>query len=572
MRRNTIILISLALILGIKFWPKKASQNDKEKVLHLAMETRIQGLDPVVSTNMYETRVIAKVYEGLLEYHYWKRPFELTTNLAVAMPIISEDGLTYTFTLKPAVYFQDNACFPNGKGREITAKDFVYSFKRIADPAVQSPYFSELEPIIKGMDAFRTQLQQHKGDYSIPMEGVQALDNYTLRFTLTKPSTLFLHFLAQPFAYVVPSEAVAYYGADFINHPVGTGPFTLGQFSPQDNKIILAKNKHFRDKFFPTVTAEEPDLADLAEASGKKLPFVDTIIYHTLPEPQPRWLQFKEKKIDCLNLVTAYLPDVFKHKQFNPALHQAGIKLLAENGGLVGYIGFNCCQKPLDNIKLRQAISLAFDRAAFKKTFREDLGEIVHSFIPNSFVGYSETFTNPYAICDIEKAKQYLAEAGYPGGQGLPILTVICSDNQKIQLDFFDQCMRKIGIKVEVQPCIFSELVNKLNKGNYMLAVLSEQFDYPDAAAVFNLLRNPHRSGMTIIDQKFNQLYDIYTQKMLDPAEKASGYAQLNALATELTPALLLPSFPNYVLINKRVKYYRPSPYNFGMEQYIDVA
>ncbi|MDD9139833.1 MAG: ABC transporter substrate-binding protein [Candidatus Cardinium sp.] len=568
MRRNTIILISLALILGIKFWPKRASQNDKEKVLHLAMERRIQGLDPAATIDICEVRVLAKAYEGLLEYHYWKRPFELTPNLAVAIPTPSADGLTYTFTLKPAVYFHDNACFPNGKGREITAKDFVYSFKRIADPAVQSPYFSELEPIIKGMEAFRTQLQQHKGDYSIPLEGVQALDNYTLQFTLNKSSTLFLHFLAQHFTCVVPQEAVAYYGADFVSHPVGTGPFTLEQFSSQNNKIILTKNRHFRDKFFPFVTAEEPDLV---EASGKQLPFVDKIIYHTLIEEQPRWLQFKEKKIDCINVVDEYLPSVFTHKQFNPALHQAGIKLLTTNRGFLSYIGFNCCQKPLDNLKLRQAISLAFDRATFNKIFREDLGEIVHSFIPDSFIGYNETFTNPYAIYDIEKAKQYLAEAGYPGGQGLPILTISGLEHKKAQLDFFDQCMRKIGIKVEVQPYIFSELKEKLYKGNYMLVALHEYFDYPDAAAVFNIIRNPYRGAMILRDQKFNQLYDEAIQ-VLDPATQAIGYAQLNALATELTPALLFPSLPEYVLVNKRVKYYRPCPYNFGMEQYVDVA
>jgi len=106
----------------------------------------------------------------------------------------------------------------------------------------------------------------------VALTGIKALDDHTLQFKLTHPYPQFLYALAMPPCFVVPHEAVKKYGLEFTNYPVGTGPFTLGYFNPQDTKITYRKNAHFRDKFFPSEAAEEYKhlLADAGKKEGKK--------------------------------------------------------------------------------------------------------------------------------------------------------------------------------------------------------------------------------------------------------------------------------------------------------------
>lgn len=564
------IFLGALLALTIKFWPKRESTKNYEKELHLALIDSADNMDPAASESLYSAKLTAKVYEGLLEYHYLKRPTELIPNLAEAMPTISTDGLTYTFSIKKGVFFHENACFPDGKRRELTAEDFVYSFKRIADPAVRSPYFSVFADYIKGIKIFNKHITAHKGNYNYPIEGIQALDRYTLQFTLTTKFPIFLHYLTGNFASVVAKEAVAYYGDAFINHPVGTGPFTLDCFNPQSNKIVFLRNKNFREKYYPREAS--PPLQYLLGPAGQRIPFLDKITYHAIYEEQPRWLQFKEKKIDCIKVEKSYVKQVFESGQLKQELKQQGISLFEEVQSSITFIGINCLKKPLDNKKLRQAMSLAFDRDTYNKLFSDGLGTTHPSFISSSLAGHSTSLVNPYGTYDIAKAKQYLVAAGYPGGKGLPTLTVdtYISTANKLSLEFFGKCMAKIGIKIEIEQSIFPTLLNKLSKQDYFMSSLSWGADYPDAAYFFCNLQLKRGHGITMEDQVFNELCDESVQ-MVDSPEKVAAYEKLNVMALEITPAFLTPLIPEYALTHKRVKNYVVDLYSHGVEQYLDV-
>ena len=138
-----------------------------QKVLNLQSIAKVKGLDPARTDDKYSGRESARIYEGLLEYHYLKRPFTLQPNLAESLPTVSEDGFTYTFKIKKGVLFQDNACFPGGKGRELVAADFVYSFKRVADPKTQSTGWWVMQSKIEGLDEWRdAQAKKGTSDYS----------------------------------------------------------------------------------------------------------------------------------------------------------------------------------------------------------------------------------------------------------------------------------------------------------------------------------------------------------------------------------------------------------------------
>ena len=127
-------IISILMIMALSIFSACSKKQDlTEKVLNITAPSDIKGFDPIMSGDVGSAAQIAKVYEGLLSYHWLKIPFELVPNLAEEMPTVSKDGMTYTFKVRKGVLFQDDMAFPNGKGRELDAHDFVYSIKRLAD-------------------------------------------------------------------------------------------------------------------------------------------------------------------------------------------------------------------------------------------------------------------------------------------------------------------------------------------------------------------------------------------------------------------------------------------------------
>ena len=456
------VLIILAVWLYARSVRVPQSQN--EKVLVIASEARIKGFDPAQVDDSYSSREVTKVYEGLLAYHYLKRPHELVPNLAVSLPTVSEDGCVYTFTLQEGVRFHDNACFPSGQGRELVAEDFVYAMKRVADPKVRSSWFSVVAGKIKGLDAWRDKYTDTAHtDYSEAVEGLKVLDKYSLQFTLTQPWPQFLYILAMNFCCVVPREAVQYYGEAFLNNPVGTGPFTMEAFNPQLNKLVYYKNPTFRDKRFPSEASEE--YQHLLADAGKKLPLVDKIITHIIPEEQPRWLKFQQGTLDVADIASDNIAlEVIRGNTIVPQLQEKGVQLCLEQAPVTGFFAINSgCEPFKDNVELRRALSLAFDGQRYNELFFNGNAVSAQSIIPPGFSGYQKDYVNPYRQYDLAKAKQQLAAAGYPEGKGLPVITLDVNTNtkQKQQCEFFQKCMEAIGVKFKVVPNIFPELLKK---------------------------------------------------------------------------------------------------------------
>ena len=134
--KSLVIFILAIVFIGCT----KEHQFDARE-LHLISPEKIAGLDPIHASDRYSGLEVGKVYEGLFEFHPLKRPYELMPNLAEALPQVAKDGLTYTFKIKEGVLFHDSPAFPEGKGRELEARDFIYSFKRLADPKLMSKGF-----------------------------------------------------------------------------------------------------------------------------------------------------------------------------------------------------------------------------------------------------------------------------------------------------------------------------------------------------------------------------------------------------------------------------------------------
>ena len=577
--KNSIRLGVLVLIvLAIWFYTKRVHtpQDQNEKVLITANEAEIKGFDPAQADDFYSTREIAKVYDGLLEYHYLKRPYKLVPNLATAMPTVSADGCVYTFTIKEGVKFHDNACFPGGKGRTLVAEDFVYTIKRVADTKVHSSWFSLLAGKIKGLDAWRHKYTEAaQADYTEAVEGVKAVDQHTLQLTLTQPWPQFLYILTMNFCYVVPHEAVQYYGAEFLNHPVGTGPFTLQAFKPQLNKLVYHKNPTFRDKRFPNEAAEvyQHLLAD----AGKKLPLVDKIITHILPEEQPRWLKFQQGTIDVVNVAGDNIAlEVVRGDGLTPQLQEKGIQLFLEPEQSTSFFMINNNHVLFkDNIQLRQALSIAFDRQRYNELFHNGTAVLAQSIVPPGLSGYQKDYINPYNTYDLVKAKQLLAAAGFPEGKGLPtiILDVNATTSNRQKGEFFQKCMERIGVTIKVVPNIFPELIKKINQKKTMMHALSWSSDYPDAENFLQLFYKSDQNvgvGANFNNAAYNTLYEQAASMQPSDARTAL-YEQLNRMVAEHVPAIYSVHQAHPVLYHGWIKNYLWSDCCYGTEQYLNI-
>lgn len=578
MNKLTLVPILLAALLSLVSCTKKEELN--EKVLNIAVGSEVKGMDPIYANDMYSSNETARVYESLLEYHYLKRPYALTPNLAEAMPEVSNNGLTYTFKIKKGVMFHDDKAFPAGKGRELVAQDFVYSIKRLADPKLQGLGWWTIDGKVKGLNEWRdANAKADKVDYDQEVEGLKALDSHTLQFTLVKPFPQFLYALAMTFTSAVAKEVVEFYGNEFLNHPVGTGPFILPEFK-QTNRIEYTKNPNFREKTFPCDASE--DFAAVAkEYCGKKLPLVEKVVVNIIKEDQPRWLNFQKGNLDFIaipkdNFDAAVTPT----NELANDLATKGIQLLIEPSLDVTYTAFNHDLDVFKNKKLRQAMSLAYDVSTSNKLFYNNRALPAQSVVPPGIAGNIKGYESPYRGYgkpeQIEQAKKLLAEAGYPEGKGLKEFTYDCpSSTVSRQIgEYFKQQMAQIGVKIKVVQNTWPELQKKIDKRQVELWGIAWGADYPDAENFLQLLYGPNRvpgaNGSGYDNADFNRLY-ASASVMQDTPERTALYEKMTRMAAEEMPWIYGVHRQSYVLKHAWLKNYVITDFDAGTAQYLDV-
>ncbi len=569
------ILTLAALIFGLSACKKDEVTN--EKVLNLGVPSEVKGLDPIYANDLYSSNEVARIYEGLLEYNYLKRPYTLVPNLAEAMPTVSEDGLTYTFKIKQGVVFQDDAAFPNGKGRELVAEDFVYSIKRLADPKLQGLGWWLLEGKIAGLDEWRdANANNDTVDYNAEVEGLKATDRYTLQFKLKKNFPQFLYALAMPFTFAVAKEVVSHYGQEFLNHPVGTGPYMLPVFN-QSTRFEYLRNPTFREKLFPSDDVSPEYEAIAKEYKGKKVPFIDKVIVNIMKESQPRWLNFQKGRLDYIgvpkdNFSSAITPS----KDLSDDLKSKGIILEITPSLDVTYTAFNHDLDLFKNVKLRRAMSLAYDVNESNRLFYNGTALPAQSAVPPGIAGHIPGYVSPYRGPNVEEAKKLLAEAGYPEGKGLKEIVYSCpSSTESRQIgEFFKKQMAQIGINIKVETSPWPEFQSKITKRQVELYGIAWGADYPDAENFLQLLYGPNKSpganGSHFDNPEFNRLFKT-ASVMQDSPERTALYEKMTRLAAEEAPWIYGVHRQSYLLKQGWLKNYIPTDFDSGIVQYLDI-
>ena len=571
MRKQVLSLIAV-MVLAIGCQKQGGEQ---EKILNFPVSAKIKGMDPIYANDMYSGNAVARIYEGLLSYHYLKRPYTLEPNLASEMPTIKDNGLTYVLKLRKGVLFHDDPCFKGGKGREMVAQDVVYSFKRTAARPDALGWWL-VDGKLVGLNEFRKKVAEGRANIDGPVEGVKALDRYTVQFKLARPFPQFLYALAMPFFFVVPREAVEHYGKEFINHPVGTGPFTLKKFN-RTNRITLHKNPTFREKRYPSEGMPGDREKGLLADAGKQLPLVDKLVIHINVESQPRWLSFQAGKLDLLaipkdNFDTAVTPS----RELAPVMKEKGIVLNITPGLDVAYTAFQHSNKLFHNLKLRRAMSLAYDPNLSNKLFYSSTALPAQSIVPPGLAGHIDGFKNEWVGPNVERAKKVLAEAGYPGGKGLPEITLdISASTVHRQIgEFFKKRMELIGVKIKVVTNPWPELQKKIQTRRSMLYSLAWSADYPDAENFLQLLYGPNQTpganGSNYNNEKLNQLFER-VRVMQDSPERTKLYEKMVRIAADEVPWVYGVHRQGFTLLQGWFKNFKKLEFNHGMEQYYNI-
>ncbi|MEM1136793.1 MAG: ABC transporter substrate-binding protein, partial [Bacteroidota bacterium] len=362
----------------------------------------IKNLNPLSIIDVYSYRVASQVYEGLFKFN--QVDITHVESALVESYMISDDQLKYTFHLKKGLYFHDDECFEEGKGREFTADDVIYCFKRLCTQDKNNQSFNLFSGIVKGADDFFA-ISKEKDISEIEIEGIKAIDSYTVEIELIKPSSIFLYNLARPGAFIYPEEAVEKYGDEMRIKCVGTGPFKINMID-QDISILLKRNDNYHE----------------TDEYGNKLPYLSAINIRFLEDKKIELLEFKKGNLDMMyRLPTDHIIEILDDAAANEDGTAPQFELQREAEMSSQFLAFNNFKGIFSDINVRKAFSFAIDREKILDYVLNgegyDIGK--YGFTPPSFRNYDIAQIKGYDF-NLDSARYYLKKGGYGDGKGFP--------------------------------------------------------------------------------------------------------------------------------------------------------
>ncbi|MDJ0976178.1 MAG: ABC transporter substrate-binding protein [Planctomycetota bacterium] len=560
MKRASILFVLLSLA-AFGPVPSSAEPEVVTGLLRLPVRFPMRGLDPAVADHESERLVIVNLFDQLYEYEHLARPFALRPCLAADMPEVSADRRTYTIRLKKGVRFSDDVCFEGGKGREVTAHDVVFCFKRLMDANVPATGRWLFEKKLLGIDAF-TQAsagvpkKPNRSSYTKeqgypPVAGLEAVDDHTVRFRLSRPYPALVWVLAASYASIYPPEAVAKYGADLGKHPVGSGAYVLQSY-PSERRVTLRRNPGYRKDLYPSQGAEDDTADDVLADAGAQLPLNSLVSISVVPDEAEAWNRFNAGEFDlCVVPRDAVWSIVTPgNLELLPFLAEKGVRLSKVPKLEVFYQAFNMENEIVGHpagekgLAIRRAISLAHADTWTRERLYGGLVERLYGPILPEFPEYDTGFQNPWMRQEgepeedaLELAREVLEEAGIPGGKGVPPIPIDMLDFKAHRTEFaeFQKNMSKIGLRFEPTYVDWPTLRKRIASRKSVIWTISWQMDYPDPENLLQLFYGPHKhlpndSGYT--SKAFDELYEQALQ-MPPGDERAAVYLDMQEMIVE---------------------------------------
>jgi len=541
-----------------------AAQTPPRKVLRVAFSTAETGFDPAQISDIYSRTITPHIFEGLYQYDHLARPAKIKPLTADGMPEVSPDFRTWTVKLKPGIHFADDPAF-QGKKRELVAEDYIYAIKRTADPGLKAQLWTWVETFgISGLADYRRQVVASKKpfDYDHPIEGLRALDRYTLQFRLAEPRPRFIESIAtSDLLGGVAREVVEHYGDRIMEHPVGTGPFRLKQWR-RSSLIVLERNPDYREVLYDAEPA--PDDAEghaiLARFKGRRLPLVDEVHVSVIEESQPRWLSFLNGQIDIVAALYGSVPGEFitvamPKGKVAPNLAKRGIQAKAQVNSDATLAYFNM-EDPVvggytpDKVALRRAICLAIDIDREIRLVRKGQAIPAQSPIVPHTNGYDPDFKSENGDHDPARARALLDLYGYVDKDsdgwrdlpdGRPLVIERATQPEQIYREF-DELWRKnlaaVGIRSTFRIGQWPEQLKQARAGKLMVWSLGSSAASPDGQGALQRLHGPQAGAQNLARFKlreFDEIYDKLT-RLPDGPERVELFKQAKMLAVAYAP------------------------------------
>ena len=568
-----------------------AAAADASKTLRIALQIAETSFDPAFASDAASDSVLSNIFDSMLDYDYLARPVKLVPRSLESMPTVEEGGKTYLCRIRKGIFFTPDPAF-KGKPRELTAADFAYGFKRILDPAFKSPWLWLIEGKLIGGDELRKNAEKiGRFDYDAPLPGLTVVDRYTLRIRLTAPDLRFPYVLAVPNMAAQAREVVDAYGLDIGAHPVGTGPYMLGEYR-RSARIVLVANPGYRDATYTPAGPIPATSQPVANAlKGRKLPLAGRVEIRIVEEGQARWLGFLNKEIDFLDILPIeYTDEALDNGKLRPNLTAQGIvhdTLLRPN---TWWTYFNMKDPVVggytpEKIALRRAIAMAYNNAEGIRIQLKGRAVPAYGPIPPDIAGYDPKLKTQAQLYDPASARALLDKFGYkdrngdgyretPDGKPLVLERWSAPNSQARTGDeLWKKNMDAIGLRIEFKKDRVPELRKMARLGKIPMRADGWNADYPDAENFMQLLYGPNagqENNANFDLPEFNKLYD-QAKTLPDSPERTKLFDRMTELALAYAPWRMTYHLLEDSLRHRWIGTYVPHPIRSQWWQYIDV-
>ncbi|MFN8309882.1 MAG: ABC transporter substrate-binding protein [Chitinophagales bacterium] len=536
--------------------PKARKANGPVKyggVFHVNETEYFRSLFPQNVTETVGHRITNQLYEGLVVLS--QADLSLHPNLATHWEV-EDSARLFVFHLRKGVFFHNDPCFKNGKGREMNASDVVYCFEKLCTPDASNQGFWLFKDLVEGASEFYAQHEAGNAQMQ-HVPGIQQINDSTVSIRLVRPFAGFLFRLAMPFTAIFPKEAVTFYGMDLREHAVGTGPFCIRKIMP-DAGVFLVRNENYWG----------------ADSFGNKLPYLDAIRWSFIKEEKVEMLEFKKGNLEMkyrlpLDMVT----QVVQNGQLQGEYRKFQLQTVPELS--TQYYGLLHTGKLFSNVHLRRAINFAIDREKIVRYTLKGEGVAVKAgIVPEGMPGYNYANVHGFTF-DPAQAQKELALAGYKDGKDFPALTLHINSgggrNEKVAEAITSMLKENLNINVDISQSLWAQHTENSEMGRFDFWRLGWVADYPDPENFLNLCygKNVPADGERAYINSFRYRNPVY-DALFEKAMATSDFEARNRLYEQLTQMTIddAVTLNIFYSLNRRLlqPYVRNFPAN-GMEQ-----
>ena len=558
MKTARIVVIALAACgASLAMAQAPAGWADPAKTLRTTIIIAETGFDPQAAQDLYSNTINSAIFEPLYDYDYLPRPQRIVPRTADGMPEISADGLTWKIKVKKGIYFADDPVF-KGLKRELTAHDYVYAWKRLVDPKVRSPNIFIVRGKFVGLDAAAAAAKDSKFDYDAEIEGLRALDRYTLQIKFTEPGFTFLPYLTATQLSAVAREVIEKY-ADAngwaMANPVGTGAYKLAEWR-RGQRITLDANPGYREERFPPLPPDAD--ADVRAAynamKGKRLPQIGRIEVSVIEESNPRLLAFTSAELDMIEVPRDLVSRVMDERnRLLPSYANKGVTLQRNpEAGLAFFAYFNMDDPVVggytpEKIALRRAMLMGYNVGEMIQVGLQGQGTPATQPIPPEIPGHVAGLKSSTPF-DPALARALLDKFGYkdrdgdgfrelPDGKPLAIVMGSAPTGEnRIRDELWQKNMRAIGVRIDFLRQKWPDLLKMSRAGQLQMWMLG--WSSSTAESYMELNYGPS-AGQTNLSRFKNAEYDalfLQSRRVKSDAERDKIYAQMTQIVAAYTP------------------------------------